>query len=186
MLLVSEARTLVVVLRGGRGGHRVHRLAETSAVLKNGAGFRGNTKRHVAFFCPFTVGAGSLPRSLSFPVPILSTTSSKTTKTPTVLSNSTGHNMASSKKRKTAASTPAVQQPDGDSPVISNPIEYLDSFKRLQKSWPKDMKRLLDPSLSDERRSELWEMMCEGGDVLRQRCVIVNTTTAVVVCTAVG
>lgn len=80
---------------------------------------------------------------------------------------------SSSKKRKTAAgSTPAVRR-GGDS--SSNPgasIEYLDSFKKLQKSWPKDMKRLLDPSLPDERRSELWELMCEGGDVLRQRCVI--------------
>ena len=80
---------------------------------------------------------------------------------------------SSSKKRKTAGSTPAVQ-PAGDGPEAGMPLEYLDSFKRLKKSWPKDMKRLLDPSLPDERRSELWEMMCEGGDVLRQRYVITD------------
>ncbi|CAN0434335.1 unnamed protein product, partial [Ectocarpus sp. 13 AM-2016] len=45
----------------------------------------------------------------------------------------------------------------------------LDKFKKLRASWPKEMARLLDPSLPDERRSELWEIMCSGGDVLRQR-----------------
>lgn len=48
-------------------------------------------------------------------------------------------------------------------------IELLDEFKKLRVSWPKEMARLLDPSLPDERRSELWEIMCSGGDVLRQR-----------------
>eukprot|EP00752_Nemacystus_decipiens_P004170 g3813.t1 len=80
---------------------------------------------------------------------------------------------STSKKRKTAGGATPTAQHGGDSggsiPGTSTPIEYLDSFKRLQKAWPKDMKRLLDPSLPDERRSELWEIMCEGGDVLRQR-----------------
>lgn len=85
---------------------------------------------------------------------------------------------SSSKKRKTASA--AVQQA-GDGKSAGMPVEYLESFRRLQQSWPKDMERLLDPSLPDERRSELWEMMCEGGDVLRQRCVIEvsNTSTGV-------
>lgn len=48
-------------------------------------------------------------------------------------------------------------------------IELLDSFQELRKTWPKDMARLFDPALSDDRRAELWEIMCEGGDRLRQR-----------------
>lgn len=48
-------------------------------------------------------------------------------------------------------------------------IELLDSFQKLRKSWPKAMARLFDPALSDDRRAELWEIMCEGGDRLRQR-----------------
>ncbi|CAM9757297.1 unnamed protein product [Laminaria digitata] len=48
-------------------------------------------------------------------------------------------------------------------------IDLLDSFQELRKSWPKDMARLFDPALSDDRRAELWEIMCEGGDRLRQR-----------------
>lgn len=48
-------------------------------------------------------------------------------------------------------------------------IELLDSFQNMCESWPKDMARLLDPSLPDDRRDELWNVMCEGGDTLRQR-----------------
>lgn len=48
-------------------------------------------------------------------------------------------------------------------------IEALSEFRRLQKAWPKDMSRLLDPSLPDERRVELWELMCKDGDAVRQR-----------------
>ena len=89
------------------------------------------------------------------------------------------------KKRKTAAVPKPAVHHAGDSSSSSGigsaaaSIEYLDSFKTLQESWPEDMRRLLDPSLPDERRSELWEMMCEGGDVLRQRCV---TCTSIDVC----
>lgn len=48
-------------------------------------------------------------------------------------------------------------------------IELLDNFLELRQSWPKDMGRLFDPALDDDRRPALWEMMCENGDALRQR-----------------
>lgn len=79
---------------------------------------------------------------------------------------------SSSKKRKTPLGpTAAVQDAAGmdSGPGTSMAIELLNSFEKLRKSWPKDMARLLDPSLLDERRSELWEIMCDGGDTLRQR-----------------
>lgn len=83
----------------------------------------------------------------------------------------------SSKKRKKTAggaasgSTTAVQDAAGvnGAGAAGMTIELLASFEKLRKSWPKDMVRLLDPSLPDERRSELWEIMCDGGDKLRQR-----------------
>ena len=53
--------------------------------------------------------------------------------------------------------------------TIAQKIELLDRFQDLRKTWPKDMARLFDPALSDDRRAELWEIMCEGGDRLRQR-----------------
>lgn len=77
----------------------------------------------------------------------------------------------SSKKRKTGSATPVgatAAAADGRG-AKSTAIELLDEFNKLRASWPKGMSRLLDPSLPDERRSELWEIMCSGGDVLRQR-----------------
>lgn len=47
--------------------------------------------------------------------------------------------------------------------------EALSLYRKLRKSWPKDMPRLFDPSISDGRRAELWELLCERGDILRQR-----------------
>lgn len=82
----------------------------------------------------------------------------------------------SSKKRKktssSSGSTAAVQDPrsvDGAGGRSGMAIELLTSFEELRKSWPKEMAKLLDPSLPEERRSELWEIMCDGGDILRQR-----------------
>ncbi|CAM9595189.1 unnamed protein product [Ectocarpus sp. 13 AM-2016] len=77
----------------------------------------------------------------------------------------------SSKKRKTGSATPVGATADGadGGRAKSTSIELLDKFKKLRASWPKEMARLLDPSLPDERRSELWEIMCSEGDVLRQR-----------------
>ncbi|CAB1104065.1 unnamed protein product [Ectocarpus sp. CCAP 1310/34] len=77
----------------------------------------------------------------------------------------------SSKKRKTGSATPVGATAAGadGAGAKSTSIELLDKFKKLRASWPKEMARLLDPSLPDERRSELWEIMCSGGDVLRQR-----------------
>ncbi|CAM9921164.1 unnamed protein product [Ectocarpus sp. 4 AP-2014] len=75
----------------------------------------------------------------------------------------------SSKKRKTGSATrvgATAAAADGGGETA---IELLDEFNKLRASWPKDMSRLLDPSLPDERRSELWDIMCSGGDVLRQR-----------------
>lgn len=82
----------------------------------------------------------------------------------------------SSKKRKTTAasgSTAAMRDPAGaDGAGASGmAIELLTRFEKIRKSWPKDMARLLDPSLPDVRRSELWEIMCDEGDILRQRYV---------------
>eukprot|EP01083_Nonionella_stella_P077180 210603_1 len=37
--------------------------------------------------------------------------------------------------------------------------EYLKEFKRVQAAMPKDMHRLLDPSLDDQRRSELFDCL---------------------------
>lgn len=51
-------------------------------------------------------------------------------------------------------------------------IEALSDFRKLRESWPEDMSRLFDPKLSEERRGELWESMCEGGEKLRQRYVL--------------
>ncbi|CAN0133571.1 unnamed protein product [Scytosiphon promiscuus] len=74
------------------------------------------------------------------------------------------------KKRKTAAAGAAARPLEsGSTDTPTTPIELLDEFKKLRASWPKEMGRLLDPSLPDESRSELWEIMCLGGDKLRQR-----------------
>ncbi|CAM9433845.1 unnamed protein product [Hapterophycus canaliculatus] len=73
------------------------------------------------------------------------------------------------KKRKTATGAAAPPLESRSTDTSPARVELLDKFKKLRKSWPKEMARLLDPSLPDERRSELWEMMCLGGDELRQR-----------------
>ena len=74
----------------------------------------------------------------------------------------------SKKKLKTAAGSSAVQG-GAAMTATSPPVELLETFHKLKNSWPHDMTRLLDPSLPDERRSKLWEIMCEGGDDLRKR-----------------
>ena len=66
--------------------------------------------------------------------------------------------------------------------TIAQKIELLDRFQDLRKTWPKDMARLFDPALSDDRRAELWEIMCEGGDRLRQRYFVHLWTVLIVYC----
>lgn len=52
-------------------------------------------------------------------------------------------------------------------------LEAYDLFRKLKKSWPEDMPRLFDPSLAEDRRVELWQVMCEGGESLRRRQVLI-------------
>lgn len=75
----------------------------------------------------------------------------------------------STSKRNNSSAPVAGAAVRGVEVTSSTPIELLASVQKLRKSWPKDMPRMLDPSLDDERRGELWEIMCEGGDPLRQR-----------------
>lgn len=52
-------------------------------------------------------------------------------------------------------------------------LEAYDLFRKLKKSWPEDMSRLFDPSLAEDRRVELWQVMCEGGESVRRRRVLI-------------
>lgn len=53
--------------------------------------------------------------------------------------------------------------------VGAKSIELLDNLRKIRRSWPTEMSSLFDPSLPDDRRNHMWEIMCEAGDSLRQR-----------------
>lgn len=74
------------------------------------------------------------------------------------------------KRKKSSTSSNGAPAAEDDDPADTGmAIDMLASFRKLRRSWPKDMRRLLDPTLPEDRRTELWDLMCEGGDDLRQR-----------------
>jgi len=77
-------------------------------------------------------------------------------------------------KRATGvAKLPAPCDSPGDTVVPEDAnesrIAYYEEWAALQKKWPADMQTLFTPKVSDERRAELFEMMAEEGEPLREK-----------------
>lgn len=75
--------------------------------------------------------------------------------------------MTSKMMKRSACSSD--DQSERKKPIVTTRNPMLNEFVALQKSWPSDMARIFDRALETERRSELWELMCEGCDALRKR-----------------
>mmetsp|Transcript_25627 Transcript_25627/g.33553 ORF Transcript_25627/g.33553 Transcript_25627/m.33553 type:complete len:336 (+) Transcript_25627:48-1055(+) len=76
-------------------------------------------------------------------------------------------NAESQSKRKKAKHADADNLTSGCSKEEG--IEFLQEFEKAKLEWPKDMERIFSSELGDDRRAELFQMMCLQGDLLRRR-----------------